>query len=202
MSPVASTRACVRLPYRAAMRPPALRHAAGMPHLRSQAIGSASSSPCATAGARPQGQRRIRCPTLPLASPRGAPLKQRTRVVAGYRHRSGQGRAEALEAHAPKRGADPAGPEGARRRGRAGPESGRRGWHAAGITRPPCSLTCQPLASCFIPSKRFRAWLRKPCAAASSWAPLKAAQGIDRSQCGPRALPCSPDYRQQRCRRY
>ena len=42
-----------------------------VPHLRLQTIRPASSSLPATAGARPQGERRIRRPALTLTSPRG-----------------------------------------------------------------------------------------------------------------------------------
>jgi len=50
---------------------PSLRCPASMSHLRPQTIRSASSSLLATTGSRPQSERRIRRPALPLASPSG-----------------------------------------------------------------------------------------------------------------------------------
>jgi len=64
-----------------------LRRPTSVPHLRPQTIRSASSSLPATAGARPQSQRRIRRASLPLASPRGPSRRRRAGVVEGRRHR-------------------------------------------------------------------------------------------------------------------
>ena len=65
ISPTASTRACSRLPTpRRYRNREHLRYVAAtsVSHLRPQTIRSASSSLPATAGARPQGERRIRRP--------------------------------------------------------------------------------------------------------------------------------------------
>ena len=53
-------------------RASAVRRPAGLPHLRPQALRPASSTLHAAARARPQGERRIRGPALPQASPGGA----------------------------------------------------------------------------------------------------------------------------------
>ena len=54
----------------------------------------------AAARARPQGQRRIRGPALPRPPPRRPSRWRRARLVEGSRHRSDQGRAQALETDA------------------------------------------------------------------------------------------------------
>ena len=77
---------------------PSLRRPAALPALRPQAVRPASPALHAAAGARPQGQRRIRGPALPHPSSAGASRRQRGGLVAGRRHRSDQGRPQALEA--------------------------------------------------------------------------------------------------------
>ena len=75
---------------------PAVRRPAALPDLRPHALRPAPSALRPAAGARPQGQRRIRGAALPHPPPRPAPGRQRAGLVEGHRHRSPRRRAQAL----------------------------------------------------------------------------------------------------------
>jgi hypothetical protein len=67
---------------------PPIRGIAALPGLRPQTGRPASSALRSGPGARPQGERRIRGPALPIAPSRASPLGQRGPMVEGHRHRS------------------------------------------------------------------------------------------------------------------
>jgi hypothetical protein len=85
---------------------PSLCRQAAVPHLRPQAIRSASPSLPAAARARPQGQRLIRRAAVPCPSSRRPSRPRRASVVAHGWHRSHPGRPRAVERNPHRRGTD------------------------------------------------------------------------------------------------
>ena len=124
-------------------------------------------------------------PALPRPSSRGPSRRRRASVVAGGRHRSHPGRAQALERHPHRRGPDCARPKAAiscRRRSSCKTWRGSCGDSSAGLTTSTCSPRCVACGELFhtatgtafadllvdghretwpIRSKRFRGWLRR-----------------------------------------
>jgi hypothetical protein len=79
---------------------PEVRRPAALLNLPAPALRPAPPPLRSGLGVRPQGQRRVHGPAVPIASPRAPPLAERGAVVEQNRHRSDQDCAEFLAEHA------------------------------------------------------------------------------------------------------